>query len=561
MCSLCLVHCGWVGGGPRQCGVGFCGSESTGLLRELPGFVETLRAPLPAVVERCVVGTRGGAAAAGSRLPGLEPLHSQRSLESCRVGDTCLEREVQSRRHVSRKGCALESCAPRRTAAHAGEMLRSFTLQPHPIQRNNVKLLIKLQRHWNKLYKKIAQKPEFITAALRHVANKDAWQHKEIKAFHKTMHMASQKPTLLLPNSVYQQDKNGNFTCTCSNVQAGEPYQLQLVHTLQAPGNDHILPGSFATVCRVLNDMARLVHPSAPCVAIVSKPPEKIAWRTRIDLHGICAQLSSVYGVRVKFTPMRDLARARLDSCGDLILDGQRISLLYSRFDFSHPWGRFVDERPAGDSAEEFDSEWSTIERLEVSNAILSSSLAYRLAHRRAVQHALVRRGGLEQLVSAEEASDLRGVIPQQWALWDAVERDEFDTLFKGNPGGFVAKNVLRPRTGSSSTQGRSTSGGDIIASPTKLADLLQSEFRDQYVAYPRVYPRSRVATFVHNGVAHETDSVAEVASYGCLQDGLQTSGMVNSWIGIGARARPASAHHFLSRELGYGALSACTEV
>jgi hypothetical protein len=43
---------------------------------------------------------------------------------------------------------------------------------------------------------------------------------------------------------------------------------------------------------------------------------------------------------------MADLARTKLDSSGDLILDEHRISVIYSRYDFSHPWGRWVDPLP-----------------------------------------------------------------------------------------------------------------------------------------------------------------------------------------------------------------------
>ena len=53
--------------------------------------------------------------------------------------------------------------------------------------------------------------------------------------------------------------------------------------------------------------------------------------------------------MRVVYVSMADLARAKLDSAGDLRLDGEAISVIYSRYDFSHPWGRCVDDVPAGD--------------------------------------------------------------------------------------------------------------------------------------------------------------------------------------------------------------------
>jgi hypothetical protein len=54
---------------------------------------------------------------------------------------------------------------------------------------------------------------------------------------------------------------------------------------------------------------------------------------------------------------------------------------------------------------------------MEMSNAIISSNLGCRLAHRRKAQHAYVRGGGLERLLERSEADVLRRVMPHQWSL------------------------------------------------------------------------------------------------------------------------------------------------
>jgi hypothetical protein len=70
---------------------------------------------------------------------------------------------------------------------------------------------------------------------------------------------------------------------------------------------------------------------------------------------------------------MQDLARSSIDQQGDLVLDGQKISVVYSRYDFSHPSGKFKTNPSKSDreSPEAWKDEWDTIERIERSNAVV----------------------------------------------------------------------------------------------------------------------------------------------------------------------------------------------
>ena len=113
------------------------------------------------------------------------------------------------------------------------------------------------------------------------------------------------KPRLLLPNSVYLQSAASSCdgaadgaVLSVANVQAGEPYQLELVHTQQraeltqrradeTTAAHDLQRGPLRAVCAALAAAARLVHPHSPCIAILSKPLSSLALRTRIDVRGV----------------------------------------------------------------------------------------------------------------------------------------------------------------------------------------------------------------------------------------------------------------------------------
>jgi hypothetical protein len=116
-------------------------------------------------------------------------------------------------------------------------------------------------------------------------------------------------------------------------------------------------------------------------VALLAKPIHRLALRTRIDLRGVGETLKREYDVHtVLYVSMADLARSKLDSCGDLILDEHKISVIYSRYDFSHPWGRWVDPVPAeGGSAptEELLAEYAKFKGGVVGTIISHAVLPY----------------------------------------------------------------------------------------------------------------------------------------------------------------------------------------
>jgi hypothetical protein len=67
----------------------------------------------------------------------------------------------------------------------------------------------------------------------------------------------------------------------------------------------------------------------------------------------------------------------------------------------------------------------------------------------------LVEVGGVEKFLDKHEAALVRSVLPDQWSLDPSDDTrivDEARAIFEADPNRFVAKNVLRPRTGSGSS-------------------------------------------------------------------------------------------------------------
>ena len=339
---------------------------------------------------------------------------------------------------------------------------------------------------------------------------------------------------------------------------------------------------------------ARLLHRKNPCIAILTKPADKLALRTTADAMGIAARLKNVENIpTVLHVSMQDLARSRIDNCGDLNLDGKKISVIYSRYDFSHPTGQFK-VNPADTDRESpiaWKDEWETIERIERSNTvivivflvilfdvilmifflrkIMSSSIGCRLAVRRWMQYILKQPGNVERFLNnPNEAAMVRSVLPDQWALHGIGEHGkqslhEVRELFEKNPDDFVAKNVLRPRTGSNKSQDRIASGGMILSDCNNLRKLfdLQGDGRPMgrnYILYRKISPRKHSTVLAHESELCKLDgtAVSEVATYGAyLMD--PTSGvLVNKLAGVGARTRVENSSHPLAKPLGYGGVS-----
>ena len=472
--------------------------------------------------------------------------------------------------------------------------VRAVALGARLVDGSHLDHLRSLQPVLHKLYDAVAKDVDFLTSAIRSRMPPCAWQEKELQVLHQTAEHSLRKPRLLLPNSIYLQKAANESVLTVGNVQAGEPYHVEALREqlLQQPGlTTTVEVGPLHAHCAAIASAARLVHPSAPCVAILSKPPDALAERTRTDVRGVGSTLQCDYGIdTVLYVSMRDLADAvvETDGSGDLRLGEHRISVVYSRYDFSHPFGRPVPRESAasvlaqggpqrgavgGDSSigagrlRELWEEWETIANMERSRAIVSSDLGCRLAHRRSVTYALQQPGGVERfLCEPADVAAVRGVLPEQWSLrsGDAESARCVTDLVRSDADRLVAKNVLRPRTGSGPTQDRLHSGGAPVVSADGLRALLHEDegSREWYLLYRKLAPLTHSAVVRDvGGSVHSIDEVtSEIAVYGAfLSLAGERDPRINVCAGVAARTRPVDAMHPLTAGLGYGALS-CVE-
>jgi len=524
-------------------------------------------------------------------------------------------------------------------------MLRSVSLTPTVVHGGaRLAELKALQPSWHKVFAAASRDQAWMNEVFGPMAEKCAWTAQEMAVYNRVHARLLEKPTLLLPNAVYLKTGPDDFALGVCNVQAGEPYQVQLVHDYQAASvvKGQLEAGPLAAVTETLAKAARMVHPTQPVVAILSKPTTTLALRTKADVVGVAARLKAVEGVpTVLYVSMADLATATLDKDNHLVFQGHKISVIYSRYDFSHPSGSFVKRAhdhsssssssgivEAADSSSPADpakwaGEWAAVERMEQSTCILSSSIASRLANRRGVLYALANSpGAIERFLSdsphksssnarsadgstpssssssndssnsgqssiAAEAAAFRALLPEQWALGDEVassssssslrnqasEVKALQDMVEANPDAFVAKNVLRPRTGSDKTQNRLASGGALVEDPSGLRALFEinkstGELAGKHhVLYRKIGLEQHDASIAHDGEVYSLErdnhggATSEVCTYGAYLADAQNNVLESREIGVGVRTKPADLNHPLTKALGYGAVGCCLVV
>ena len=464
--------------------------------------------------------------------------------------------------------------------------IRSSCLTPRRCDSALIHSLGALQPTLHRLYDAVARDVEFVTDAIRSRIPSCKWQAKELEVYRRMAPYAAQKARLLLPNSIYLEVGPGRCLLTVGNVQAGEPYHVDVLHRrMLSEGARSIQPGPLGVHCAAIAAAAALVHPDEPCVAVLTKPTSGLARRTAEDVRGVGSMLQSEYGIRhVLYVSMNDLAEAVVDSATkDLRLGPHRISVLYSRYDFSHPFGvpigdahKAVEIGSSSSSSSSSSSEaqrvrelwaeWETICKIESSRAIISSDMGCRLAHRRAVAYALSRPGGVERfLPDPLEVAAVRSVLPEQWSLRpNDRESEEAAALVHADADGFIAKNVFRPRTGSGVLQDRHASGGMPTTTAEGVRGLLRDEVRREFhLLYRKLHPVTHDAVVQHtDGTVHRIHAAAisELAAYGAFLK-VPDGELINTSAGIAARTRPADADACGSLPaLGYGALSCVAE-
>ena len=366
----------------------------------------------------------------------------------------------------------------------------------------------------------------------------------------------------------------------------------------RAPSTPTSRAGRSATACATIAAAARLVHPSRQCVAVVTK--RRSACSARAPRRARAARGCSASTAWTPCCTSRwTIRRARLDASGDLMLDGHRISVLYfevrrargqrrraadcgailrrpihhaRRYDFSHPSGSYLDA--AGAAALEQWSEWPTIERIEASNAVLSSDLDvgwrtdgwrstrsaaaaassafYRRRKRprcaacyrgsgRSATHQNARRRASSSTRAAPEPSSRRICCGRARA--PTARRTATRPAARRRRG---RRGDRRPR----GVGGRCDVGAIRVV---RTGDRAHARGRPRPPRRPPPPPARNLGGRELRRAPRAARAAAGAAADG---DGEgDEGGGVNVHAGFGARTRPAAADHPLAAELGYGAL------
>jgi hypothetical protein len=154
-----------------------------------------------------------------------------------------------------------------------------------------------------------------------------------------------------------------------------------------------------------------------------------------------------------------------------------------------------------------------------------------------------------------------------------ASEVKALQEMVEANPDAFVAKNVLRPRTGSDKTQNRLASGGALVEDPSGLRALFEinkttGELAGKHhVLYRKIGLEQHDASIAHDGEVYSLERgnhggvTSEVCTYGAYLADAQNNVLESREIGVGVRTKPADLNHPLTKALGYGAVSCCLVV
>ena len=123
-------------------------------------------------------------------------------------------------------------------------MLRSFSKTPLQLPREELNILKSLQPILHRLYDSIALDKHFIVNAFKPMTAECEWIKQEIAVYERCHRAQELKPRLSLPNFVYMAHnvcmEDGDedsvtvpYTLSVSNVQAGGPFQAELVRSFQ----------------------------------------------------------------------------------------------------------------------------------------------------------------------------------------------------------------------------------------------------------------------------------------------------------------------------------------
>ncbi len=226
-------------------------------------------------------------------------------------------------------------------------------------------------------------------------------------------------------------------------------------------------------------------------VVLMLVQPRERNW---FDQMGLQAHVEAE-GLRVQRVSLEQLHREGALRDGNLMWQGQRVSVVYFR---------------AGYSPDEFATPESRDARqmLEASSAVLLPEAAMQLAGTKKIQQVLTQRSVLQRFLDEESAQTLQ----ESFALMFACDGETPDgepalERLRREPRGFVVK---PQREGG----GNNIYGADIPA----FLEQLPAKERNAYVAMQRIQAEERESLLVVNQQAQWRAAIHEVGRYGVLR-------------------------------------------
>eukprot|EP00210_Caulerpa_lentillifera_P004223 g4028.t1 len=208
---------------------------------------------------------------------------------------------------------------------------------------------------------------------------------------------------------------------------------------------------------------------------------------------------------------------AKLDENGNLLVDGQRISVVYYRSGYSP--SSYLTEK-----------EWAARRLIEISSACKCPSISYHLTGTKKIQQELAKPGNVERFLSAEDSQIVRGFFAGLWGLDDLNDSETKRVIEEAvaRPDAFV----LKPQR---------EGGGNNLYGEQMVETLSNKQSLAAYILMERIRPRVHRTVLLRNEEFFEEETVSELGIYGLyLRKGSNT--LLNKSAGHLLRTKVASS-------------------
>jgi glutathione synthase len=207
-------------------------------------------------------------------------------------------------------------------------------------------------------------------------------------------------------------------------------------------------------------------------------------------------RLWETYGVpvtRKTLTELGAVAKSLVNEAGDLVVDGQVVSVVYYRAGYT------PNDYPT-------DAEWQAREEIERSSAIKCPNIGHHLVGAKKIQQVMYNREVLRKFVeSDQQVDDLMSIFTGLYGLEKGVNDDIIQEAIDDTRG-----YVLKPQR---------EGGGNLLHSEEMkkmLSEKLDEEGnRDKYILMKRISPQPFETAILRSGEIKRGECIAELGTFG----------------------------------------------